>query len=1392
MGGLCGTYNVGVGQTYATLTAAIADLNQKPVDCPVVFQLTDNSYTSETFPILINNPTGVNATNTVTIRPAPGVEAAISGTTTSAIIQMNQSHYIILDGSNNGSSSKNLTISNTAATGNTATIWIGGGSVPSLGSSDIVIKNCKIKNGYRINTSYGIFIGSNTTLGSKGEDNDNVTIQNNSISKTMNGIYAISNGLGMNDNLIISGNLIGSADSSEYVNAYGIYIGGAEAPQVTGNEVFNLISGLTQYSSYNAHVGICLFEKTNYAVIKGNYIHDIHVNGATGTITNVRANGILIGGLGNTASATNNTLIANNLIRSITTYNLNATNKFVQPFGIRLYGGGVGTKIYHNTVVLDGAQYNTGTAGTLSACLYMGYSVVNDVRDNIFINDLVCNTGSNAYCVFQDDAAGTVIVSKEDYNDLRPSSAYGKVGYCWATNTAYATLADWQTATGQDMNSFNTDPMLNNMIPTNNAMSKKGDYVQAVPTDYAGTLRTSPPDVGAYQFSLPPTVTTTAATSINTTNATLNGTFNPLGSNIITGFDYGITTSYGTSVTAIPSIVSGNTAVTASGVISGLAANTTYHYRAKGLSGALTVYGNDMTFTSAAMPPAVVTTAATSITSAGASLNGTVNPNGVSATVNFEYGLTTAYGNNITATQSPVSGSSAINVSAPVTGLQPYTLYHCRVNATNNGGTTNGNDMTFTTGALAPTVVTNTATSISTTNAQLNGTVTALNAPTAVTFQYGLTTAYGSTVAGVPGTVSGNTPTAVLASLSGLSINTTYHFRCVGVNVGGTTYGLDQTLTTNCVAPVVTITGSATACSGTSGYVYSTEPGNTSYSWTVSANGTITAGTGTNAITVTWNTAGAQTVSVNYSNSYGCSASIPTVKNVTVNASPVPTITGSATVCNLSTGNVYSTQTGMTGYIWTVSAGGTVTAGAGTSAITVTWNTPGAKTVSVNYANASGCSAPVAFVYNVTVNGLPSPTITGTNSMCAGSGYYTYTTETGQNNYNWTVSSGGSIFSGQGTNSVSVMWNTAGANTVSVNYSNASGCQAQSATVYNVTVNGVPGNAGVITGTTSVCAGAQGVAYSVAPVTGALAYAWTLPTGASVASGANTNAITVNFAPNASSGTITVSGNNLCGNGSSSPGFGVSINPVPAAAGNITGPNAVCKGSIAVVYTVPPVTSATAYTWTVPPGATVTSGANTNSISVTFGASSTSGNVTVYGSNSCGNGASSSLSVSVNPVPPPPSVTASNYVLTSSAAAGNQWYHNGTAVSGATSQTYTVPPSAPGWYWTIVTLSGCSSDSSNHQYIQGVGIGEQFAGNISIYPVPNNGHFSIAISSEKEISYKLDIYNSLGVNVYGGHTITINGTLVTPVDLGSVASGLYTIILRNTDNQVIRKILVNK
>ncbi len=184
-----------------------------------------------------------------------------------------------------------------------------------------------------------------------------------------------------------------------------------------------------------------------------------------------------------------------------------------------------------------------------------------------------------------------------------------------------------------------------------------------------------------------------------------------------------------------------------------------------------------------------------------------------------------------------------------------------------------------------------------------------------------------------------------------------------------------------------------------------------------------------------------------------------------------------------------------------------------------------------------------------------------------------------------------------------------------------------------VVINPLPVAAGTITGTATVCQGQTGVTYTVPAITNATGYTWALPTGATITSGANTNTITVSFNTSAVSGNITVYGTNSCGNGTVSVNYALTVNPLPVAAGTITGTATVCQGQTGVIYTVPAIANATGYTWTLPAGATITAGANTNNITVSFDATVVSGNITVYGTNSCGNGTvSANYALTVNPV----------------------------------------------------------------------------------------------------------------------------------------------------------------
>ncbi len=424
------------------------------------------------------------------------------------------------------------------------------------------------------------------------------------------------------------------------------------------------------------------------------------------------------------------------------------------------------------------------------------------------------------------------------------------------------------------------------------------------------------------------------------------------------------------------------------------------------------------------------------------------------------------------------------------------------------------------------------------------------------------------------------------------------------------------------------------------------------------------------------------------------------------------------------------------------------------------------------------------------VTPAPLPTIGSTNNPCTGSTGNIYYTESGQSGYQWTVSSG-SIVSGQGTSTLNVTWTATGPQTVEVNYMNLSGCQAAAPSVYNLFVNPGAGAAGAITGTAIVCAGTTGVTYSTVPVSNATSYVWALPVGATIAAGNGTTSITVNYGPGSQSGNITVAGASSCGNGISSL-FPVAVNSLPASAGLITGPGSVCAGSTGVNYGIPAIAGAISYTWTLPAGASITYGSNTNQVTVAFGSVTGTGTISVNGVNGCGNGpVSQDFIVTVNAMPPTPIVTMTGAVLSSSSAAGNQWYYEGTAIPGATQQSY-VTTNNTGYYWCQVTLNGCYSEISNRVWVTVTGLQDlPGVASFNIYPVPNNGLFSISVRLPVDATFTILVYDQLGATFLAMRDLkTTGGKLDTRVDLRPISDGIYFVVFMNSENKVVKRIIV--
>lgn len=109
-----------------------------------------------------------------------------------------------------------------------------------------------------------------------------------------------------------------------------------------------------------------------------------------------------------------------------------------------------------------------------------------------------------------------------------------------------------------------------------------------------------------------------------------------------------------------------------------------------------------VTATFAQGAPTVATGAASGIAQTAATIAGTVNPNGDGTTCQFQYGTSTAYGSVAACGPAPGAGTSAVGVSAALSGLTAGTTYHYRIVGTNRGGTANGADQTFATTAAPP------------------------------------------------------------------------------------------------------------------------------------------------------------------------------------------------------------------------------------------------------------------------------------------------------------------------------------------------------------------------------------------------------------------------------------------------------------------------------------------------------------------------------------------------------------------------------------------------------------------------------------------------------------------------------------------------------------------
>jgi hypothetical protein len=434
-----------------------------------------------------------------------------------------------------------------------------------------------------------------------------------------------------------------------------------------------------------------------------------------------------------------------------------------------------------------------------------------------------------------------------------------------------------------------------------------------------------------------------------------------------------------------------------------------------------------------------------------------------------------------------------------------------------------------------------------------------------------------------------------------------------------------------CVNPPTANAGSNTnVCAGNTVALNGSIGGNASNgTWSTSGTGTFTPSA--NVLNATYVPSSADIAAGSVSLTLTSNAVAPctaATSSITLTFLPVPAapgaITGGTSYCSpgsaLYTYSIDSVA-GATTYTWTVGTGITIVGNATGKSIQVRFANAAVQlglnaAISVTPNNSTGCGNATASSINVIAAiaaPVTPPSISGPIVACVGDiGTYSIASVARASQYNWTMPTGATILSGAGTNVITVQYGAsfAGGN-ISVTASNL--CGASNPRTRTVTLNflSIPG---VINGPTDGVCNATNATYSITPIFGASSYNWTVPTGATIVSGAGTNAITVNFGT-FTTGNVTVSATNGCGVG---PVRSLAVRATPTRPGSITGSTSVCINSNQT-YSVATVTGASSYVWTIPGGGTITSGQGTKIINMTYGpVASSTGIVTVKASNSCG------------------------------------------------------------------------------------------------------------------------------------------------------------------------------
>jgi hypothetical protein len=488
-----GTKTIG-GATpdYMTIKAAIKDLNGRGTAPPgVTFLISDGSYFEDSLLIQTNTS---GSTAPITVKPAAGANVIINDSGSAAmpfVIKIDSTSNVTIDGSNNGTSSRNLIVNGLGVNAQKG-IWI------SSQSYYTTVKNCIVRAGAATASTYraidllpGVASGTNANYS---------LVENNLLRNAYTGVRAYGKSAG--DSLIglmIRGNVVDSVGNA------GVYTSYLASAQIYNNDIAMMIG--SSASMYGIYVG----SGCDFVRIYANKVHDINQLSPTSTTAGIYCS---VG-----SASHGGTSVFNNFVY----INPSSTGTGII-YGISMYET---SNLYPDTVVYNSVNIFGSSAGIRqSVAIYRASST--GTAGVFFRNNNVQNIRTDAGGAYTAiGKTGVATVMSSDYNNLFVSTADTShaIGRINATNPVlYRTIADWRGISGVDSSSISVSPQFTSNtdlhIPNGTATQIEGHGipVPGITTDIDGNPRSSQtPDIGADEF--------TGATGVKHTSTLLPSEF---------------------------------------------------------------------------------------------------------------------------------------------------------------------------------------------------------------------------------------------------------------------------------------------------------------------------------------------------------------------------------------------------------------------------------------------------------------------------------------------------------------------------------------------------------------------------------------------------------------------------------------------------------------------------------------------------------------------------------------------------------------------------------------------------------------------------------------------------------------------------------------------------